>query len=150
MKLNVYEYLNKFKELKTKTERVDFLRSNLDVEFHTVLQGTFHPNIQYHIKKPVRYIPREVPVGLSYQTMKHALSKVYLFVEGAASAPKTLTDQRREIILIQLLESMEPSEAEVFMNMLLKDLKIPYLTENLIREALPGLIPDSDEDTRTD
>jgi hypothetical protein len=69
------------------------------------------------------------------------LKRVYLFVEGSTKAPKTLTDIRRQHILIQILEALEAKEADVFMNMLLKDLKVKGLTYKIIQEAFPGLLP---------
>jgi hypothetical protein len=45
-------------------------------------------------------------------------------------------------LLLQLLESLEPPEAEVYIAMLLKDLKVPYLTPKLVNEAFKGLLPE--------
>jgi hypothetical protein len=87
----------------------------------------------------------DVPAGLSYSHMTEALSKVYLFVEGNARRPVGLSKKRERELLIQLLESLEEKEAEVFANMLKKDLKIPYLTSNLVNETFPGWLPGSKE-----
>ena len=39
-----------------------------------------------------------------------------------------------------MLESFEPREADMYMRMLNKDLKVPYLTEKLLKEVFPSLI----------
>ena len=80
---------------------------------------------------------------MSYGHMTEALSRVYLFQEGNPRVPPALTEKRKEEILIQILESLEPPEADVFGNMLLKNLKVKYLTEGLVNEAFAGLLPQS-------
>lgn len=142
---NVYEVLNEFKTAKSKQERVEVLRNNDSYALRNVLFGAFIPELKFTIKKVPEYKKIDVPPGMSYSHMTEALSRVYLFVEGSPRRPEGLTAQRETELLIQLLESLEPPEAEVFANMLKKDLKIPYLTPNLINEAFPGLLPESKE-----
>lgn len=139
---NVYEVFDDFRNAKTKQERLDVLKSNDTYALRNVLQGAFNPDIKFTIKKVPDYKKIDVPPGLSYSHMTEALSKVYLFVEGNPRRPAGLTDKRETELLIQILESLEEKEAEVFANMLRKDLKIPYLTVNLINEAFPGILPE--------
>lgn len=138
---NIYEVFNEFKRAKTKQERVDVLRKNESWALRSLLQGVFHPDVQFNIDVP-KYNKIDVPPGMSYEHMTSALHRVYLFQKNNPKTPAALTEKRRTELLIQLLESLEPNEAEVFVGMLRKDLKIPYLTTNLISEAFPGLLPD--------
>lgn len=138
---NVYEVLNEFKAAKTKQERVDVLKNNDSYALRNVIFGAFVPNVEFTIKKVPEYKKIDVPPGMSYSHMTEALSRVYLFTKDNARRPAGLSEQREIELLIQLLESLEPPEAEVFANMLKKDLKVPYLTANLINEAFPGLLP---------
>lgn len=139
---NIYEVFDEFKNAKTKQDRIEVLRRNNNYALLNVLQGAFDNNIKFTIKKLPEYNKVDVPPGLSYSHMTEALSRVYLFVEGNTRRPEGLTEKRAEEILIQLLESLEEKEAEVFANMIRKDLKVPYLTSNLINEAFPGLLPE--------
>lgn len=139
---NIYEVLNEFKAVKTKQERIDVLRKNDSWALKMVLQAIFHPNVKFNVKIP-DYNKIDVPPGMSYNHMTEALQRAYLFQEGHPKTPPALTDKRREEILIQLLESLEPPEAEVFANMLRKDLKVPYLTQALVNETFPGILPQS-------
>jgi hypothetical protein len=84
-----------------------------------------------------------MPAGMSYGHMTEALSRVYLFVKGNPRVSPDLTDKRKTEILIQILESLEEKEADVFAGMLKKDLNVPYLTPLLVNEAFPGLLPQS-------
>ena len=139
---NMYEILDQFKNVKTKQERIDVLRRNDNYALRNVLIGAFDPNIKFTVKKVPDYKKMDVPPGLSYSHMTEALSKVYLFVDGNERRPSGLTEKRETELLIQILESLEEKESEVFANMIRKDLKVPYLTSNIINEAFPGLLPE--------
>lgn len=137
---NVYEVLDDFRAAKTKQDRIGVLRKNDTWALKSVLQAVFHPNVKFNTKVP-EYNKVDVPPGMSYDHMTSALQRAYLFQEGNPRTPPALTDKRKEELLIQILESLEPKEAEVFCNMLKKDLKTPYLTEALVNEAFDGLLP---------
>lgn len=139
---NIYEVFNEFKQAKTKQERLDVLRKNDTWALRNVLMGAFNPGIQFTVKKVPEFKKVDIPPGLSYSHMTEALSKAYLFVKDNPKTPAGLTEKRKEELLIQLLESLEEPEANVFADMLRKDLKVPYLTTNLISEAFPGLLPE--------
>lgn len=139
---NIYEVFDDFKNAKTKEERLAILRSNDSWALKNVLMGTFHPKVQFVIKKIPKYNSVQTPVGFAYNHISDALSKVYLFTEGHPKVSPNLTIQRKEQLLIQILESLEKGEAEVYTNMLKKDLKVPHLTSKLVNEAFPGLLPE--------
>ena len=64
---------------------------------------------------------------------------MYLFQKGNESAEK-ITEQKRKQLLLQLLEAIEPREAEVVMGILRKDQGVEGLTIDLIKDALPNLL----------
>lgn len=137
---NIYEVFDDFAKLKTRAEKIDLLRSDRRRVLKDVLQGAFSPNIQFVFDKPVEYKPSDAPPGLGYTSIEQELKRVYLFIKDHPRVAPDLTHERKEHILIQMLEAMEAREAEVFMNMILKDLKVKGLDEKLVREAFPGLI----------
>jgi DNA-binding MarR family transcriptional regulator len=65
---------------------------------------------------------------------------MYLFQKGNAAAEQ-LTPQKRNELLLQLLERLEPREAEVVMGILNKDLGVRGLDYKFIKEAFPTLLP---------
>lgn len=140
---NIYEVFDDFNKAKSKTDRIDTLRRNDTWALRQVLLGAFHPTVKFTVKKVPEYKKVEMPPGMSYGHMTEALSRVYLFQEGNPRVPAGLTEKRKEELLMQILESLEIQEAEVFGGMLLKNLKVKYLTEALINEAFPGLLPQS-------
>lgn len=137
---NIYEVFDDFAKAKTRAEKIDLLRSDRRRVLKDVLQGAFSPSIQFVFDKPVEYKPSDAPPGLGYTSIEQELKRVYLFVKDNPRVAPELTLERKQHILIQMLEAMEAREAEVFMNMILKDLKVKGLDEKLVREAFPGLI----------
>jgi hypothetical protein len=137
---NVYEILDDFVNAPTRAEKIEVLRKNGQFVLKSVLQGAYHPAIKFVIKKKPAYNISDAPPGLGYSNMDQELKRVYLFVENSPKVDRNLTYERKEQILIQILEALEAKEAEVFMNMLLKDLKVKGLTPKIIEEAFPGLL----------
>ena len=140
---NVYEVFDEFKLAKTKAQRIEILKKNDSYALRQVLIGVFHPHINFTIKEVPQFKREPMPPGMSYGHMTEALSRIYLFTEGNPRVPEGLTDKRKTEILIQILESLEEKEADVFVSILKKDLKVPYLTAALVNETFPNLLPTS-------
>lgn len=138
---NVYEILNDFKSAKTKADRIKVLRDNDTRVLRDVLIGTFHPGVKFTVKEAPAFKREKMPAGMAYGHMTDALSRIYLFMEGNPRVPAGLTEKRKTEILIQILESLEEPEADVYLGILKKDLKVPYLTTALVNEAFEGLLP---------
>ena len=140
---NVYEVLEDFKNAKNKAERLDVLRKNDTFVLRNVLIGVYHPGARFTVKDIPEFRREKMPAGMAYGNMTEALSRIYLFTENNPRVPEGLTEKRKTEILIQILESLEEKEADVFAGILKKDLKVPYLTSALINEAFPNLLPQS-------
>jgi hypothetical protein len=52
-----------------------------------------------------------------------------------------LNEQRKNELLIQLLESLEPRESEVIIGIMRKDLGVKGLTYNFVKECFPNMLP---------
>lgn len=136
---NIYEVLNDFKKASGKNERLEILRKNDTYALRQVLLGTFEKGIEFDVEIP-KFNREKIPAGMSYSHMTSVLDRVYLFVKDNPRRPAGLSTKRQTELLIQILESIEEPEADVFIGMLKKDLKIPYLTPSLVNEAFPGLL----------
>lgn len=137
---NVYEVLNDFKNANTKAERLEVLRNNDTFAVRNVLMGAFDPRIMFTVDNVPEFKREKMPAGMSYSNMTIELGRTYLFIKDHPRTPAGLTEKRKTEILIQILESLEEEEADVFAAMITKKLKIPHLTPALINEAFPGLI----------
>lgn len=141
MKKSVYEVFDEFEEALTDEERIDVLQMNDGFALRMVLKGTFDPTIQFVIDRVPYYKPSDAPPGMGYTTIHSELNRVYLFQKDHPRVDPNLSLERREKILIQMLEAMEAREAEVFMNMILKKQKVNGLTAQIVAEAFPDLLP---------
>ena len=136
----IYEVFEDFEKSKTKKDKIEVLRKNNNFALQTVLQAVFTPSVEFMVDKVPYYKPEQVPPGMGYSTIMQELDRLYLLVKDHPKCPPTLSQERREQILIQMLESLEAKEAVVFMNMILKNLKIKGLDDKIVEEAFPGLI----------
>ena len=78
--------------------------------------------------------------GITYDSLSAQLRRLYMFREGDPTA-ESLTEKRRTEILLQLLEALEPREAEVILGIFQKDLGVKGLDYKFVKEAFPDLIP---------
>lgn len=139
---NIYEVFDEFELASNKKERMDVIGKNLTKTLVQVFELAFHPNFQWLITEmPDNYkIPTDMLPGLSPQTISTQLRKLYLFQKGNPSA-EALTPEKRTQLLLQLLESIEPREAEVIIGILAKDLGVKGLDYKFVKEAFPNLLP---------
>jgi hypothetical protein len=138
---NIYEVFEEFKKAPTHNEKISVLQRNSTWALRVLLQGTFDPNIKFVIDRVPYYKPDDSPPGLSFTSMHQELQRIYLFQEGNPRTSPNLSMDRREKILIQMLEGLEAKEAVVLMNMILKDQKVPGLDYDIVSEAFPSLLP---------
>ena len=68
------------------------------------------------------------------------LRRLYLFRVGDSTA-ESLNEKRRTEILVQMLESIEPREAEIILGIFQKDLGVKGLDYKFVKEAFPNLLP---------
>ena len=118
------------------------IERNLSKTLVEVFELTYHPNYQWLIKEmPDNYkIPNDVLPGLTSAQLSNQIRKMYMFRKGDEMAEK-LTPQKRNELLLQILESLEPREAEVIIGIFQKDLGVKGLNYKFIKEAFPNLLP---------
>lgn len=138
---NVYEILQLVEKAITSNEKKEVLRKYDSPLLRNVLQGTFHPEIKYVIKSDLPYKKSDAPPGMSYSNMTDAMNKVYIFTEGSKRVNPNLSHSRKEQILMQICESLESREAEVYMGMIKKKLDFKGLNYKMVKDIWPDLLP---------
>ena len=110
---NIYEVFDEFDNAKSHQERMDVIGKNLSATLVEVLRMTFHPEFQWKIRElPTDYkLPTDQLPGLTYDTLSNKIKKLYMFREGNPTA-NALTPKKQNELLIQMLESLEPRDAE--------------------------------------
>lgn len=137
----IYEIFDEVESAPTRQEKVNVLRQNATYALRSVLKGSFDPGVEFVIDRVPYYNPSDSPPGLGYTNLNQELGRAYLFEKHNAKVDPNLSQDRKEKILIQMLESLEKREAEVLINMLLKKQKVKGLTYNLVKEAFPDILP---------
>ena len=87
---------------------------------------------------PKEYIKPDTAPGIRFAGIESEIRRAYLFIKGNPTAD-SLTEEKRKILLLQLIESFEPQEVVVWINMMNKALQTPWLTETLVREIYPDI-----------
>lgn len=139
---NIYEIFTEFENAKTKQEKINVLRNNDGWAIRNVLKGSFDPTVQFVIERVPYYKPSDSPPGLGYTSIHQELGRAYLFEINSPKVDPNLSYDRKEKILIQILEALESKEAVIFMNMLLKKQKVKGMNIAIVKEAYPGLLSD--------
>jgi len=138
---NIYEVFDEFELAKNKKERMAVIGNNLSKVLTDVLQLTFDPRYEWYIKEvPDGYVIKDVPAGMGYAQLSTELRKLYMFQKGHPTADM-LTPKKREQLLVEYLQNLEPREAEVVMGIFNKDLGVKGLDYKFVKEAFNNLIP---------
>jgi hypothetical protein len=138
---NIYEVFDEFEAAKTKQQRMDVIGRNLSKVLTEVLQLGFHPEPKWYFDEiPDGFVIKDVPAGMSYAKLTTEMRKLYMFQKGNEIADK-LTDKKREQLLVELLQNLEPREAEVVMGIFRKDFGVKGLDYKFVKEAFPAMLP---------
>jgi hypothetical protein len=138
----LYEIFDEFETAKNKKERMQVIGQNLSQALVDVLKFTYHPQFKWKVKElPDNYkIPTDMMPGLTYDSLSAQLRKMYMFLEGNQTA-ETLSATRSKELLVQMLESIEPREAEIILGIFQKDLGVKGLDYKFVKEAFPDMLP---------
>lgn len=151
--LMYYEMFNEFEKAPNKNEKISVLQKygSQDRTFVAILVAVFHPEVKFYPIDLKDYKPSDAPPGMGYGSLSQEIQRVYIFQnpEGMIKdvwrpfQPKQtlLSEERRYELLLQILESFERHEADVFIGMLKKNLNVKGLTSKIVKEAFPGLLP---------
>jgi hypothetical protein len=138
---NMYEVFDEFELAKNYNERLDVINRNMSKTLVQVLELVFHPQYEWlHTEIPDGYQIKDVPAGMGYTQLSTELRKLYLFRKGDNTA-ETLTPKKRDQLLIEYLQNLEPREAEVVMGIFNKDLGVTGLDYKFVKTAFPAMLP---------
>ncbi len=133
----VFEVFKHTAAKETAEEKAAFLKQNETFALRTILQGCYHPGIKFLL--PEGEPPFQLNDPVSVETRLHALvKKLDLFIEGGRPVAN---QSKREMLFIELLESVHPDDAVILIRM--KDKKDPWagMSHSVAHMAFPDLIP---------
>lgn len=137
--LLVPEILTRASKLKTKKEKIEFLQKNKCPALLDIIRINFDDDIVSLLPEGCPPFKKDdAPEGYSYSTLHRNFNKFTYFFKGGAGTD--MLPAKRELMFINLLESVHHSEADLLV--LAKDKKMKYrgITKELCKEAFPNLI----------
>lgn len=138
MKL-IHEIFDEIADTKSVKEKQQILMDNERPQFKSVLKHMFDKDIKYKIKNIPEYRFCDDPDGLS----NTQLEKQMFLVERLHDVDgNNLSEERATQILLNILEIIPKKEAKVLEKLITKKLKVSGLTERLVRETFPSVLPE--------
>jgi len=133
----IFEILKEAAALETDELKAAKLQQSNIFPIKTILQGCFNPNIKFLLPEGDPPYSENDPV--SVETRLYSLiKKVDLFVEGGRPVA---TQSKREMLFIEILESVHPEDARILLNMKDKKDPVPGITARVAWLAFPDLFP---------
>jgi|TARA_R110001592_G_scaffold67827_1_gene207811 hypothetical protein len=130
------EIATKVNNAKDKPRKLKVLKDHDSVALRQVLKGAFDPNIEWLLPKgdDIPYEANDAPVGTEHTILQQEAKRLYLFTKGGDN---TLSQNKREVIFVQMLEGLSAEEAEFLVAVVNKKVNNKYkgFTGNLVKEA---------------
>ena len=129
------EILDKVAKLKTKKQKVDFLRQHNTDALRMILKSSFDPKIVWQLPEgEVPFSPNDAPEGTEHTVLAMEARKLYNFIQGGNNA---LTQNKREMMFVQMLEGLHQTEAYMLVDAKDKILHKTYkgLSAAVVKEA---------------
>lgn len=137
MKLLMNEVLQKVSNAKTKAQKIKLLQEYNSPALRAILIANFDESVVSMLPEgEVPYDKNDAPEDTEHTKLVHEYRKLYLFFKGGAN----ISQNRREMLFIQLLEGLHQGEAEVLC--LMKDRKIGKrwkITKQCVEQAFPQI-----------
>ena len=129
------EIATKVNNAKDKPRKLKVLRDNDSTPLRQILKGAFHPDIEWALPKgDVPYTVNDAPLGTEHTVLSQQAKRLYLFIKGGDN---TLSQNKRELLFVQMLEGLSAEEAEFLIAVVNKKVNNKYkgFTANLVKEA---------------
>lgn len=135
----IAEILNEISKIKSFEQRRAALINCNNKVLLQVLHAVFNPSVKFLLPEgPPPYKKADKNMDLQGSLYRES-RKMHYFIEGHSPPMPQL---KRETLFVQMLEVLDPEDAELVIAM--KDKKMPYsgITYDLVHSAFPGMLPD--------
>ena len=137
----ISEVLTKAGELKTKKEKITYLRANNSLPLRSILKGSFDKSVEFNLPKgEPSFRKDDAPKGFEPSNLYKVQRRFKYFAKGGIG--EKMTSVRREKMFIDCLESLHPDEAQLLLDMKNQKLGGKYngITPKLVSEIWPTLL----------
>jgi hypothetical protein len=131
------EIFEEFEQAETRADKMAVLRKYWHPRLQDFLEYAFNPNIEFDVIPPKEWRPAVEPAGLNITYLDMEIPKLYRFIKDhpnrAAVPPEKLTK-----LLKVVLEALHPSESELLLKLMKKNLGVKGLTVKIVQDAISG------------
>ena len=121
------EVLQNLGKIKSKKDKVSYLKEHNTDALRQIVKSSFDPKIKWSLPfGEVPYKVNEAPEGTEHNVLSYEVRKLYHFIEGGN---RTISQNKRESMFVQMLEGLHESEAAVLVAA--KDKKLHQLYKGL-------------------
>ena len=131
----MHEVLEKVAKMKTKKDKVSYLRDNQSDAIRMVCKSSFDPSIKWQLPEgDVPFRENDAPEGTEHGILSQEVRKFYHFIQGGNP---DLLQNKREMMFVQMLEALHADEAHLVVAAKNKELHRRYkgLSDNVVKEA---------------
>lgn len=134
----ISDVLKETAKLKTKVDKIAYLRKMNSAPLRDILRINFDDDIISMLPPGAPpYKKDDMPDGMNYGTLQNQYRKFKYFFKGKYTDMNPI---KRESMFLEILESIHPDDAQVFIDAKDKNLKYKGLTKKLVMDAFPNLI----------
>jgi|TARA_Y100000034_G_scaffold133700_1_gene199932 hypothetical protein len=129
------EILLNLGKIKSKKDKVSYLRQNNSESLRQIIKSSFDPKIIWALPYgDVPYVQNEAPEGTEHTVLSFEVRKLYHFIVGGNAS---LPQNKREMMFVQMLEGLHKNEAAVLVAAKDKKLHQVYkgLSAPVVKEA---------------
>ena len=139
MKLLVHEVIDKAGKARKKEDKISILQANESWALKDILRGSYDMTVKWNV--PDSKPPYTPNLGQSSPSNLLKLNRQFrFFVKGGEG--DAMQKFKRERLFIELLESIDPEDAELVCGMIAKK-EIKGVKREVVEEAFPGLLLDA-------
>jgi hypothetical protein len=136
----IYEILEECK-MQESVQDIQRVLLNYDTPaLRQVLKCAYFPGTEWYFDSiPEDYKKPDTLPGVAISDLYTEVNRLYIFCKGHPIAD-SLSQQKRKELFLQLIEGMEPDEAQVVVDVMRGDLQIDGLNKETINQIFPNLI----------
>jgi hypothetical protein len=135
MLLSLSEIISKATELKTKEEKIEWLRKNQSVPLKTILKYMYDTEIEFLIPNTPPAWKKNGYVGVEGM-LYNETRRLRIFIKGGGY--DNLSQTKREQLFISLLEDIDDKDAELLCKMIAQR-PLKGLSKIAVHQAFPDL-----------
>ena len=134
--LTIPEVLNKIARSSNREEVVRGLQDHSSLALKQILHYAYFDKSKWYRNDLPPYTPDPSPEGLSISSLFTEAKRLYLFKESY-----NLSKERKDVLMIQILESISPDEAKMLAALMSGAFASNYLKidRSVVQEAFPDI-----------